>query len=55
MNGRKITEAMRLAFNKCPQCGDRSLIYGHWLRWCGHRECGWYGPQRIKEMTARSD
>jgi uncharacterized protein (DUF983 family) len=40
-----VKDAMRLAFGKCPRCGQR-LTYGNWLRWCTKRGCMWVGPQR---------
>ena len=50
MNEKKINlpdvgEAMRLAFGKCPKCGQM-LEHGNVLRWCSDkRRCGWYGPK----------
>jgi hypothetical protein len=41
-----VKAAMRLAFNRCPRCGEKSLTYGHWLRWCQRRGCRWIGAQR---------
>jgi predicted RNA-binding Zn-ribbon protein involved in translation (DUF1610 family) len=51
-DGSKITEGLRLAFDQCPKCGEKSLTYGHWLRWCSRRECDWCGPQppRVRNL-----
>lgn len=42
--GIDMKSAMRLAFGKCPHCGEK-LVRGHWLRWCADRTCiGYVGP-----------
>lgn len=39
--GINMRAAMRLLFNKCPDC-DTTLVRGSWLRWCPDRSCQGY-------------
>lgn len=39
-----MRSALRLLFNKCPECGT-VLARGNWLRYCPDRSChGYCGP-----------
>lgn len=48
-DGLDIRSAMRVAFGKCPECGER-LVRGRWLRWCPDRTCAGYVGVLNKEL-----
>lgn len=47
-----ISKAMRVAFGRCPECNEKTIVHGHWLKWCSVRSCGWLAPMSREQREA---
>lgn len=52
--GMDMQAAMRLIFNKCPEC-NKPLVRGRWLRYCADRTCQGYTGVLNKPLGNKID